>query len=264
MNQDMKNHSFDKLNNTRDIGGMMTLDKRQIVRGKLFRSGQLNDLSASDRNKLTQLDPIIIDFRTDTERYERPDVQMDGIETVHIPIVDDLTAGISRESGSIEEIFRKFILNPEQARQYMCEMYRNFASDNSVSKYTEFVRIIIQSEKPVLWHCTAGKDRAGIGAVIVEEILGVSKEDIISDYLSTNEFIKNDVKFITELLKKKIGTTDERADESLGLLLGAKKEYIDSFYQAVNDKYGSMDGYIRNGLAVLDEEIRIMKNKYLT
>ena len=126
------------------------------------------------------------------------------------------------------------------------------------------MRIIIQSESPVLWHCTAGKDRAGIGAVIVEEILGVSKEDIISDYLSTNEFIKNDVRFMTDLFKKKAGITDARVDESLGLMLGAEKEYIDSFYQAVKDSYGSMDGYIRDGLAVSDEDIRIMKNKYLT
>ncbi|MCR5211260.1 MAG: tyrosine-protein phosphatase, partial [Lachnospiraceae bacterium] len=91
------------------------------------------------------------------------------------------------------------------------------------------------------------------GAVIVEEILGVSKEDIISDYLSTNEFIKNDVRFITDLFKKKAGITDARVDESLGLMLGAEKEYIDSFYQAVDDKYGSINGYIQNGLGVSDE-----------
>ena len=256
--------TFDKLNNTRDIGGMETLDNRQIVTGKLFRSGQLSDLSLSDQEKLKELGPIIIDLRTDAERSERPDVQIDGIEHVHISVLDDLTAGISREAGSLEELFKKFILDPEQARQYMSEMYRGFVSDNSVSKYAEFVRIIIQSESPVLWHCTAGKDRAGIGAVIVEEILGVSKEDIISDYLSTNEFIKNDVRFITDLFKKKAGITDARVDESLGLMLGAEKEYIDSFYQAVKDSYGSMDGYIRDGLAVSDEDIRIMKNKYLT
>ena len=201
--------------------------KEEIVTGKLFRSGQLSDLSLSDQEKLKELGPIIIDLRTDAERSERPDVQIDGIEYVHISVLDDLTAGISREAGSLEELFKKFILDPEQARQYMSEMYRGFVSDNSVSKYAEFVRIIIQSESPVLWHCTAGKDRAGIGAVIVEEILGVSKEDIISDYLSTNEFIKNDVRFITDLFKKKAGITDARVDESLGLLLGAEKEYID-------------------------------------
>lgn len=70
---------FDKLSNTRDLGGMKTLDNRQIVQGRLFRSGQLNELSLSDKEKLTQLGPVIIDFRTDAERNERPDIsQGDG------------------------------------------------------------------------------------------------------------------------------------------------------------------------------------------
>ncbi len=98
--------TFDKLNNTRDIGGMETLDNRQIVSGKLFRSGQLSDLSLSDQDKLKELGPIIIDFRTDAERSERPDVKIDGIEYVHISVLDDLTAGISREAGSLEELVK--------------------------------------------------------------------------------------------------------------------------------------------------------------
>ena len=98
--------TFDKLNNTRDIGGMETLDNRQIVTGKLFRSGPLSDLSLSDQDKFKELAPIIIDLRTDAERSERPDVQIDGIEYVHISVLDDLTAGISREAGSLEELFK--------------------------------------------------------------------------------------------------------------------------------------------------------------
>lgn len=80
--------TFDKLNNIRDIGGMETLDNRQIVTGKLFRSGQLSDLSLSDQDKFKELAPIIIDLRTDAERSERPDVQIDGIEYVHISVLD--------------------------------------------------------------------------------------------------------------------------------------------------------------------------------
>ena len=256
--------TFDKLSNTRDIGGMKTLDKRKIILGKLFRSGHLNELSLTDRNKLMQLGPIIIDFRSDAERNERPDEQISGIENIHIPIVDNLTAGISMESGSLEELFKRFILDPKGSKKYMCEMYRSFVSDNAVRKYSEFVKILIQAECPVLWHCTAGKDRAGIGAVIVEEILDVPREIIISDYLRTNELIENDVNLIIEHVKKQTGITDERADESIRILFGALRDYIDSFYQAVNEKYGNISRYILDGLALSDEEIRIMKNKYLT
>ena len=261
----MEQHiTFDKLSNTRDIGGMKTLDNRKIIPGKLFRSGHLNEVSFSDRNKLSQLGPIIIDLRTDAERNERPDVHITGVKNIHIPIVDNLTAGISRESGSLEELFKKFILDPKGANEYMRKMYKSFASDTAVSKYANFVKILIQSESPVLWHCTAGKDRAGIGAVIVEEILGVPREDIISDYLRTNEFIENDVNLVIGLVKERTGITDETADESIRILFGAMRDYIDSFYQAVNEKYGSISRYILDGLALSGEEIKIMKNKYLT
>ena len=118
----------------------------------------------------------------------------------------------------------------------MCEMYRSFASDNAVRKYSEFVKILIQDECPVLWHCTAGKDRAGIGAVIVEEILGLSRDDIISDYLRTNDYIENDVKLIIEHVKKQTGITDKKADESIRILFGALRDYIDSFTVSKKDE----------------------------
>ena len=108
--------------------------------------------------------------------------------------------------------------------------------NDAVRKYSEFVKILIQAECPVLWHCTAGKDRAGIGAVIVEEILGLSRDDIISDYLRTNDYIENDVKLILEHVKKQTGITDKKADESIRILFGALRDYIDSFTVSKKDE----------------------------
>ena len=162
---------FDQLRNTRDLGGMETLNGRRIIQGKLYRSGHLNSLSGSDKDKLARIAPVIIDFRTDAERKEQPDQEIPGTESIHIPIVDDLTAGISREQGSPMEMFRRFILNPEGTKQYMCDMYRAFASEKSVRKYAAFADLLLNVQnKAVLWHCTAGKDRAGIASVIIEEI----------------------------------------------------------------------------------------------
>ena len=65
----------------------------------------------------------------------------------------------------------------------MRSMYRKFVGDYCVSRYSRFVQILLEDhDKAVLWHCSAGKDRAGVGAVIIEEILGVPRETIISDY----------------------------------------------------------------------------------
>ena len=68
----------------------------------------------------------------------------------------------------------------------MIRMYRAFAGDYAVKGYAEFVRLLLQgNKKAMLWHCTAGKDRAGTAAVIIEEILGIPREVIIADYLTT-------------------------------------------------------------------------------
>ena len=146
---------FDQLRNTRDLGGMKAINGRRIIQGKLYRSGHLNSLSGSDQDKLARIAPIIIDFRTDAERKEQPDQEIPGTENIHIPIVDDLTAGISREQGSLMEMFRRFILSPEDAKQYMCEMYCAFVSDKSVRNYAVFADLPLGSDGDWLSHASS-------------------------------------------------------------------------------------------------------------
>jgi protein-tyrosine phosphatase len=144
-------------------------------------------------------------------------------------------------------------------------MYRAFVSDRSAGKYAAFtVQLLSVQDKAVLWHCTAGKDRAGIASVIVEEILGIPRDAIISDYLKTNEYIEQDNRILSSYIKKQCGTDDPKADESLRYLFGAEREYIETYYQAVNEKYGSMDRFIRDGLRITPEGLERMKEKYLT
>ena len=255
---------FDQLHNTRDLGGMVATDGRRIIQGMLYRSGHLNRLSVSDTDKLARIAPVIVDFRTDAERREQPDQKISGTESIHIPIVDDLTAGISREQGALMEMFRKFILKPKEAKQYMCDMYRAFVSDDVVRKYAGFTDLLLGlQDRAVLWHCTAGKDRAGIASVIVEEILGISRNEIISDYLKTNEYLEQDTGMLTALVKKQCGIDDPKADESLRYLFGTEKEYIETYYQAIDEKYGSMNAFIRDGLCITTEGLKQMKEKYL-
>lgn len=256
---------FDHLRNTRDLGGMEAQDGRRILPGRLYRSGHLYELSQADVDRLAQIAPVIIDFRTDAERKEKPDREIPGTENVHIPILDDLAVGISREQRALKEVFRSFILKPEEAKQYMCDLYRAFVSDDAVRKYAGFVNILLGThDKAVLWHCTAGKDRAGIASVIVEEMLGIPRDEIFSDYLKTNEYLEEDIRMLTGVFKRQYGIDDRKADESLRCLFGAEREYIESFYQAVDEKYGSMDGFIRDGLWYTAEELERMKEKYLT
>ncbi len=254
---------FEKLRNTRDLGGMKTADGQTIQSGFLFRSGHLSEISDSDIHKISGTVCTIIDFRTDKERKAQPDRDIPGASNIHIPIMDSLTAGISREKKADQAMFKKLMMEPVKAKKYMCKTYQRFVSDYSVSQYSSFLKIILSAENGILWHCTAGKDRAGIASVLVEEILGIPRDVIISDYLKTNEYVEKDLLFLIDYVKKKNGTESELADEALRYLLSAEEDYIDSFYRAVNDKYGSFDNFILNGLKIEENEQNRLKMKYL-
>ena len=256
---------FEKLHNIRDLGGMCTADGRRIVSGRLVRCGNLSELSESDRAAFASLADTVIDFRTDGERGEKPDIELPGIQYHHIPILDSLTAGITREESADRNIFSRLGAKPDLARQYMCDMYHVFAeSDFAAAQYASFVRLLMQpGEKAIVWHCTAGKDRAGVGAAIVEEILGVKRDDVMEDYLMTNECLQEDIAFLTEFVK---GQADEGSvilDEAMRYLLGAERDYLEEFYRTVESKYGSFEWFMRDGLKLNAEDVQRLKSLYL-
>lgn len=254
---------FDNLHNVRDLGGMRSENGSVIRSGCLYRAGHLFGLSDADHDKLKELAGVVIDLRTDKEREEKPDEIIEGVSYVHIPIMDSLTAGVTRESDADEKIFAELAAKPKEAKQYMCKMYRAFAKVFAVSQYAGFIRLLLKTnDKGILWHCTAGKDRAGVASVIVEEILEIPRKDIIADYMMTNKYLETDIAYLIEFIKKQLDT-DSMDDRALRYLLGAQEEYVQSYYEAIEEKFGSFLSFIKKGLGLTDEEIRSLREKYM-
>ena len=256
--------NYKSLHNIRDLGGMTTGDGREILPGKLIRSGHLSRLPEEELSELAGLVGAVIDFRTDGERLENPDALIEGADYYHIPVVESLTPGVSREEDSDRRVIAQMLFTPDQAKEYMMNMYRSFVGDYAVAQYRSFVRILKKGhEKAVLWHCTAGKDRAGTAAVIIEEILGIPREVIIADYLKTNEYLREDLMRLTAFVKRNAGTDSPLADESLRYLFGADEDFIRAYYEAAEDRYGSMDGLISEGLGLSDRDRMELREMYL-
>lgn len=257
---------FDNLKNTRDLGGMSARGGRTIKAGKLIRSGQLVGLSERDKAKLSTLVDTVVDMRTEGEWQANPDAVMEGVEYLHIPIVAKLTPGITREVNTVEQLIEALLFEPESSLDYMCDLYRQFIRDDfSVSQYSGFLKVVLKEhDKAVLWHCTAGKDRAGTSAVIVEKLLGVPDSDIITDYLDTNTNLSNEMNAVIEYAKKKVGSDSPLIDRSLRYLYGADKAYLDAFFSAMDERFGSFDGFVRNGLHLTDEDIQRLEDLYLS
>ena len=254
--------ALNKLNNTRDLGGIRTVDGRRIRCGRLFRSGQLYFADEEDRRTLAQLHlRRIYDFRSGEERIEKPDPVIEGAENLHLPVVRDLAAGITRDENSdrkaVDEIIGRSLSDPAYAVRYMSEMYDDLVQDSrSNFYYSRFLEDAARTlcsvpGSAVLWHCTAGKDRAGFAAVLMLEALGVDRAAIMEDYLSTNAYLAGEVgRLLTE-----IGTAqklDSSGETAIRCLFGAREEYLDAAYRRVQIRWGSMDRFLQQGLGLTD------------
>ncbi len=256
--------NLEKLNNTRDLCGIDLPDGR-IKPGRLIRSGMLGIASEADRRWLDENVSTVIDFRSPAERNEVPDPVIEGAENFHIPIIEDLAAGVSRDEESDEEAVSMLMSDPGAAMKYMCGLYEEFAVlESALRGYEAFVRKLFENpDEAVLWHCTAGKDRAGFATAIVLEMLGADRETIIADYLETNEYVQQDIDAMIQFYFGDAAEPDSRVADALRYLFGAREEFLEAAIGKAEELYGSFRGYIRDGLHIRDEEIEAWKNAIL-
>lgn len=248
----------EKLHNLRDLGGMMGADGKYIRNGLLLRSEQLYNASANDIAFLMDFPlRLVVDFRNPKEAMEKPDPGISGSENLHLSIIDDSTL-LSWEKNRSEQGMQQLeAANNDEAAgaRNMCELYRNFVRmPYSRAQYTRFLKAILSVENgAVLWHCTLGKDRCGWGTALVLATLGVSREDILQDYLYTNECLKDEIAGMMEMLRKlSQKTTLANAGSAL---VEAREEYLLAAWDEAEKQYGSMEAFLEQGLGV-DELMR--------
>ena len=248
------------MNNTRDLGGMRTKDGRAIKPNMLYRSSKLGKLE--DKDWFTRNVSLVVDMRSSREIVESPDPQIPGVDYLHLPIFEMLASGVSRDKESDR---RMGAPNIETAIKSMSSVYARFVNDEfCLYQYRRFIRLLFSPrEKALLWHCSAGKDRTGTGALFILELLGVDREDIIADYLMTNEYLKDEIQEFVDKAEERSGGMDEEARKGMTVLMGAHERYPLTVYEEAEAKYGSFDAFLREGLGVSDAEREELRRRYL-
>ena len=250
------------LPNTRDLGAIATEDGRHIIPGKLLRSGRLYHISMNDRKILENEYHLrtVIDLRLDAERKRKPDDIMAGVEYYHIPVLDEDTTGISG-ADSIREVLEAL---PDNIEEFMKKQYESIICDQySIKQYAKFIDIVIhQEEGALLWHCSMGKDRAGIAAALLLSILGVEEEIICEDYLRSSRYLDSELTYMKRLAQT-WPDADERIQKKLEALYQVKEAYIDTVFCSIRREYGSMEAFFKNALYLKPKMIEGLKNKYL-
>lgn len=255
-----------KLNNTRDLGGLPAEDGRKIRSGMLIRSGKLYKLPPITRRILNGMGiTAVVDLRIDNEVEEYPSTPLDGAEYIRIPLLYTATAGITH-GKSMRELIRKESKRLEKefgdADDYMLQVYSAVLfNEQSQQGLKEVFRLFLEREGCILWHCSAGKDRSGIVAMLLEGVLGVEEKVMIADYVASQKFQRR--KRGLQKLGLKILPVSKKFKQMLYAFMDAKPQYIESAIGEIKRLYGSVTGYVRNALALSEGDIEFLKNKYL-
>lgn len=220
--------NFEEITNFRDLGGYRTLDGHQIALRKLFRSGYLHRMTASD---LVQLKgeiglTSVIDLRSGKELEQLYEVSLlkdAGIKYFNVPFVNYMKEELNHDFSNMGEVYLFRIGHTEY-----------------VKKIIEAMRVIAEPVNyPLVFHCGAGKDRTGLLAAFVLSVLGVADDDIVKDYSLSAPYMKD---LITRLMNEP-GTPDDIKNLP-AYTWEAAPESMELFLSTLKREYGSIQQYI--------------------
>lgn len=232
--------------NLRDLGGYRTADGRSVKWGLLYRGGALDSLSAEDQRRLQRLQlQRVVDLRSREEIADAPDRLPPALMERRIEMP------ISAGNIDIRELTRR--INSGDTAQLHLDDVLVRANIQFVREQSPLFRawlhgLLDDQGTPVLYHCTAGKDRTGFASAMVLLALGVPEATVMEDYLASNRFLGEKNRRIAEQVRlASKGRTDPAL---LQPLLGVEARYLQAAFMAMREDYGSVENYLREGLGV--------------
>ena len=227
--------SFEGTSNFRDFGGYKGADGRTVKWGRLYRSGKLSALTTYDLELLSNLGiKKVFDFRREEETRLHPTVQ-----ALHSQLaIERLTIG-KGSARSFSQLIKERGLSEHEILDGVRAIYRDLVVEH-VSAYKIIFGHLLTQNQPLLIHCTAGKDRTGIGAALILLALGVSHNDIEQDYLLTAKYYPSPTE--QQEMDAIFGKKPELWD-TLKLLLSVRPEFIKVLFDVIEKEFGSYQNY---------------------
>lgn len=238
--------------NFRDLGGYKTAEGKFIKWGLIFRSGNVGSLTDSDLEYLSTI-PLktIIDFRSESEVASAPDL-------IPTSVIKHLSYPIAPGNMSEEEIFGLMLSgNIDGTKQYMIDINELLVLEYQDTYRAYFNELMNEDNLPIMFHCTAGKDRAGFAAAMFLSALGVDRETIMEDYLLTNAMkgvsVEKCIAEMSALLGEELGKI---AGQAYYYMDSVQEEYINKAFETIEAEYGDVESYIVNQLGVDTDKLK--------
>ncbi len=233
--------------NARDLGGLAGAGGRRVRSGRLFRSGNPALATPSDLAQLQALGlEVVIDFRSTGEKSDAESGFGHHFRWVATPVLDG--------SMSMDVLMPRLRdSTPADVHDFMLKVYQDFPTRYR-DAFGGMMRTA-QSGGPMMFHCTAGKDRTGFAALLLLCALGVAQDDILANYLASNT---HNTRFNEAALARAapLGV----APEVMRPLLEVRGDYLDASVSAIEASHGSVERYLDEALGV---DVARLRDHYL-
>ena len=223
---------FEGASNFRDLGGYRAGDGRRLRWRRLFRSDHLAGLTTRDTQALQSIGVCrAFDFRGVAERAAAP-YELPGVTQYPLPVEPTVVQGMKDLLDAGQHV------TPALTVKLMQHTYRAFVRDNA-QRFGQLFTHLLDSDTPLVFHCTAGKDRTGFAAALILLSLGVEREVVMQDYLLTNQCYKMPA------------LADARAPRDvLEVLWRVQPAFLDAALETVERDHGDVRTYLARELGV--------------
>ncbi len=231
--------------NFRDLGGYAGRDGRTTRWRRLFRSDQLGELTPDDVAVLSDLGLArVCDFRGSQERAASACV-LPGVAVHALSIEPTVVQGMQAllAAGTT--------LTAQATVALMEQTYRDFVLDNT-PRFADLFGHLLENDQPLVFHCTAGKDRTGFAAALILSALGVPRTVVMQDFLLTNAYYRQP--------KVAAGFASQ---DVLDVLWRVQAGFLEAAFETVDAGHGSVDRYLASALGLGPTQRQRLEQLYL-
>lgn len=233
--------------NFRDLGGYATKDGRTVKWGKLYRSADISHLSDTDLDTLKQRRILtVVDFRGTRESQAAPDKLLPQTDYILCPAGSDSLPDMKRMARMMAT--DSFLFSMYGSTEHLSARYRPF-----------FQKLIaLPEDQALLFHCTGGRDRTGIGAALLLYALGVPKEKIYEDFTASNVYLQSMMSRWTKPMAQAAQVDESVVRERMRL----RPELLEATFNAIQKDYGTVERFYEQALGIGPEELKKLKAVY--
>ena len=245
--------------NFRELGGYEADEGKHVKWGQIWRGIPTCKLTGeADRAKLDALGlRLILDLRSTEEARREPDYVPDGARLVQI-------CGLCAEDGheiafAPGDIDRLMASAPE-GYNVPRVLYRRMLTGNKAFK--ELFRALEAGETPILFHCSAGKDRTGVAAMLILLALGASDETICADYAQTNVCRRAEIEAVMQEHADEIAA-DPSCRNHYYRMAGVEPELAPFVLDTIRSQFGSAENYLEAEYGLTPARLMRLRRMYL-